>query len=307
MELMRPLIDPLKRFEGAIDVLIQTHGGVASPIWGPLRMAVTLANDHFKTFESLAMILHRIIGSIERFTNYENIFKTNPAVQKAIGFLYGDLIDFCTRTVRFHSRSFFRAVFVSFDQEFLEVCEHITFHSAEIDWVANAANIADSQKARETEAATRETQLRNSVHRWLSPTNVQDDLHRHRLEYMPETCDWFLEAPQAQEFLINSAAVRIQGRPGTGKTVFTAFLVNYLAEQKECVLYFFCKAGDIEKREATHVHRTLLSQLLHHDETLYDVIAPSYTRSGRVIADSYVDVCAALLLAFTKSTHSRIF
>jgi len=42
MELIRPLIDPLKRFEGAIDILIQTHGAVASPIWGPLRMAITV-------------------------------------------------------------------------------------------------------------------------------------------------------------------------------------------------------------------------------------------------------------------------
>ena len=40
--LLRPLIDPLRRFEGAIDVLMQTHGAVASPIWGPLRMAITV-------------------------------------------------------------------------------------------------------------------------------------------------------------------------------------------------------------------------------------------------------------------------
>lgn len=136
---------------------------------------------------------------------------------------------------------------------------------------------------------------------------MQDDLHRHYLDYMPETCDWFLEAPQAQEFLSSSAAVRIQGRPGTGKTVLAAFLTTYLVEQKECVLYFFCNAGDVEKREATHVHRTLLSQLLHHDETLYDAIAPFYTRSGRATADSYVDVCAALMLAISRSTDSRIF
>lgn len=35
MDLLKPLIEPLKRFEGAIDVIMQTHGGVASPIWGP--------------------------------------------------------------------------------------------------------------------------------------------------------------------------------------------------------------------------------------------------------------------------------
>ena len=42
MELIRPLIDPFKRFEGAKDVLIQTHGALAGPIWGPLRMAITV-------------------------------------------------------------------------------------------------------------------------------------------------------------------------------------------------------------------------------------------------------------------------
>ena len=42
MELIRPLIDPLKRFESAIDILAQTHGAVASPVWGPVRMAITV-------------------------------------------------------------------------------------------------------------------------------------------------------------------------------------------------------------------------------------------------------------------------
>ena len=40
--LLQPLVDPLRRFEGVIDVLMQTHGAVASPIWGPLRMAITV-------------------------------------------------------------------------------------------------------------------------------------------------------------------------------------------------------------------------------------------------------------------------
>lgn len=39
---LRPLIEPLKRFEGSIDVLVQAQAGIASPIWGPLRMVVTV-------------------------------------------------------------------------------------------------------------------------------------------------------------------------------------------------------------------------------------------------------------------------
>lgn len=156
LELLRPWIDPLKRCEAAIDVIMQTHGGLASPIWGPLRRAITMASDHFKTLESLGMILYRVVGSLERFTNYETLFKTNPAVQKAIGALYSDLIDFCTRVVQFHSRSSLRAMVTSFDKDFRDVSEHINFHSAEIDWAANAANIEESQRARLLEEKTRQ-------------------------------------------------------------------------------------------------------------------------------------------------------
>jgi hypothetical protein len=42
MTTLRPIIEPLKRFEGAIDVLVQTNGGIASPIWGPLRVVITV-------------------------------------------------------------------------------------------------------------------------------------------------------------------------------------------------------------------------------------------------------------------------
>ncbi|KAI1763557.1 hypothetical protein GGR53DRAFT_497099 [Hypoxylon sp. FL1150] len=34
---MKPATDPLKRFEGAIGVIVQVKAGVASPIWGPLH------------------------------------------------------------------------------------------------------------------------------------------------------------------------------------------------------------------------------------------------------------------------------
>ena len=42
LNVMRPIIDPLRRFETVIDVLVQTNGGLCSPIWGPLRFAITV-------------------------------------------------------------------------------------------------------------------------------------------------------------------------------------------------------------------------------------------------------------------------
>jgi hypothetical protein len=39
---LQPVIEPLKRFEGTIDVVIQVNTGITSPIWGPLRMGITV-------------------------------------------------------------------------------------------------------------------------------------------------------------------------------------------------------------------------------------------------------------------------
>jgi len=63
-----------------------------------------IAIDHLNTLDKLVIILQRIVDSLERYSNYEVLFINNLNTQKAIGALYCDLLDLCTRVVRFHSR-----------------------------------------------------------------------------------------------------------------------------------------------------------------------------------------------------------
>ena len=112
---LRPLIEPLKRFESAIDVMVQTNSGIASPIWGPLRIVITLASDRMATLQNLAILLERIVEPLGRFRNYETLFKSNAAVQRAIGCLYCDLIGFCAAVVRYHSRASVRTSILTLD------------------------------------------------------------------------------------------------------------------------------------------------------------------------------------------------
>lgn len=88
----------------------------------------------------------------------------------------------------------------------------------------------------------------------------------------------------------SSASLRILGRPGTGKTTVAGFIIGHFLQQSlQTTLYFFCKADEIEKREPLYVLRTLLSQLLHSQPSLYANVEAEYFRSGRAVADSYVD------------------
>ena len=101
--------------------------------------------------------------------------------------------------------------------------------------------------------------------------------------------------------------MRIQGRPGGGKTVLSSFMIQSLMKRKQqTVLYFFCQAGDPEKGEITCILRTILSQLLLADSSLYETLDPLYIQSGRAKADSYVEVYNAILLALSKTKQSNL-
>ncbi|KAI0169368.1 hypothetical protein GGR52DRAFT_518637 [Hypoxylon sp. FL1284] len=310
LDLMKPAIDPLKRFESAIDVVVQVNAGIASPIWGPLRIVVTLAADHFRTLESVAMIIHRIISSLQRFTKYEELFDKNHLVQDAIGALYCDYLDFCVRVTRFYS-SPFRSFFASFDRDFKEISDNIKLHSQNADWAANAAHIEETQREIEKARAERQVHERGNIQRWLSPATVDDDLQKHLGDYLTRSCDGLLAAAQLQDLIHSEDSklphLALHGMPGSGKTIAAAFMVDHLKSQGFEVLYFFFKASDLEKCSMLSCLRTILAQLLRLEEHLYELLEPVYHASGRVVADSLVEVRRALSTALERSSANRIF
>ncbi|KAI1413142.1 hypothetical protein F5Y13DRAFT_31543 [Hypoxylon sp. FL1857] len=312
LDLMKPAIDPLKRFESAIDVIVQVNAGIASPIWGPLRIVITLSADYFHTLESVAMIIHRIISSLQRFSKYEELFAKNSLVQDAIGALYCDYLNFCVRVARFYSTSSLRTFFSSFDKDFREVSESIQLHSQNIDWAAHAAHIEETQRDAEKAKAERRLHERGNIQRWLSPSTVDDDLQRHLNDHLPHSCDEILASQEFQSFTLpgdteEPQILAVQGLPGSGKSTAAAFIVDHLRNEGFEVLYFFFKANDVEKRNLLQCVRTILSQLLRMEEHLYDLVEPFYQESGRVVADSLAVVQRALDTALGQSKANRIF
>ncbi|KAI0853403.1 hypothetical protein F5Y00DRAFT_270584 [Daldinia vernicosa] len=313
LELMKPAIEPLKRFESAVDVIVQVNAGIASPIWGPLRIVITLSADHFRTLESIAMIIHRIISSLQRFSKYEELFEKNKLVQDAIGALYCDYIDFCVRVTRFYSASSFRTIFVSFDKDFRDVAENIQLHSQNVDWAAHTAHIEETQREAENAKAERRAHERGNIQRWLSPSTVDDDLQKHLDDCIPQSCDRLLDSRQYQSFIsLNDDTSKppvliLQGLPGSGKTTAAAFIIDQLKEEGRKVLYFFFKANDVERHTLLNCLRTLLTQLIRLEEHLYDLIQPFYQESGRVVADSLAEVQRALSAALRHSRAKQIF
>lgn len=62
--------------------------------------------------------------------------------------LYRDLLDFCSRIVRFHGRSF-RSAFIVFDKEFSGIADAIDLHSREVERAAAIAGYKEAKEARD--------------------------------------------------------------------------------------------------------------------------------------------------------------
>ena len=105
--------------------------------------------------ERLTFIVEKITNSIQRVQDFEVLFASHESVQKAIGLLYADLVDFCTRVVRFYAQSF-RYVFTSFAGDFGSVSKAIDLHSVEIDRAAAAAHMKEAKALRDKILTDRE-------------------------------------------------------------------------------------------------------------------------------------------------------
>src|SRR5437016_5193198 len=69
------------------------------------------------------------------------------------------------------------------------------------------------------------------LQRWLTATPMAHKLQNHLNEYMDGSCKWILDAAEFKEWYDAPlySSLRIEGRPGCGKSTLAASLVRYLS------------------------------------------------------------------------------
>lgn len=309
--ILKPLIEPLKRFESSVDVLVQTYSSIASPIWGPIKILITIAHTRLNTLHNVVILLERLVEPLKRFHDYELMFQQNAGLRQAIGNLYCDLIQFTTRLIAHEGKSPLKKTFASFDKDVAEISDSIRFHWAEVDVAANAANIVEANTARLKEDLQKAYEFQRDINRWLAPATVEDDLERLSALCALNSCDWLIGTPEMQDFTLGkklSSSLRLCSWPGGGKSVAASFLVkNLQSRSAQPVLYFFCRSTDANKSFTTSIVRTLVWQLLQIDASLFSLLAPIYHRSGRQIADSEVLVFELFDVVMRNTNQQDIY
>lgn len=127
---------------------------------------------------------------------------------------------------------------------------------------------------------------------------------------MAGSCDPVINSPWFEAFVKQPEpqTYRLVGRPGSGKTILTAFIAEHLSKcPKDIVVFFFCKAQDSTKNRSNYVLRTLLAQLIQSEEGLYESMLELLGQDGREEAVSSVSITRALKIAFEKLSKSQVF
>lgn len=129
-----------------------------------------------------------------------------------------------------------------------------------------------------------------------------DELENHLYEYMDGSCEWILDAAEFKMWYDAPlySSLRIEGRPGCGKSTLAAYLIRHLSSSAP-VLYFFCDENNSEKQSTNTILRTLLSQLLTINPTLASALVPIQQQTGQELVTESSDVKKAFQAAMKEN------
>ena len=124
---------------------------------------------------------------------------------------------------------------------------------------------------------------------------------------VPGTCQWILSNPQYLEWNLQkeSCLLWISGYPGSGKTILSAYILEYLAagelspSLRTALCFFFCDEKIDTQRDGKAILRSLIHQLLVRRQSLikyvksvYDVQGPQFNQNFDQLWRTFVAIAS---------------
>ena len=127
--------------------------------------------------------------------------------------------------------------------------------------------------------------------KWINPVSTHDDYDVALQARMKNTCDWASDTPSFQTWLASDPLSKVakvlwwHGRPGSGKSILTASLVEYLRKHRsEPVCFFFCFYNHEGKRRCNNIVGSWVSQLVRTSEIASRIAKEVYKKKESHIA-----------------------
>ncbi|KAI9797819.1 MAG: hypothetical protein M1833_005322 [Piccolia ochrophora] len=270
MSVMENILSTINRYAQVGDLIVQHHAEYTSLAWGAFRFLVLFVANETSTASKLALALEKTLSIFLHAKEYARLFERHAfsttatiseSLQKLVTNLYAEILNFLVRATIFFDKSLWRRTLSAgispFDAKFQDILNRIETLESTVEKDAKVLNL-------ESQAQTES--LENGI--WLKHANFEPDVTRLRQEHLEKTCLWLFDQ---QEYLTwrhlgddtsSSSLLWIQGKPGCGKSVIAAQIVEDLQqEQDSTTAYAFCKKGDEDKNSLLALLRNLVFQL----------------------------------------------
>ncbi|KAK8019095.1 NACHT domain-containing protein [Apiospora arundinis] len=289
---LAPLLQGLEHYAKVMDVLC--NGTPFLPwVWAPITLILRIASEHLEAFEHIIKGYRRIAECLGRFAVLDNAFKHVHGFQQTLAVFYADILEFHGHAYQFVHRSGWKLLFVTswhrFQRRFDHIFDNLKKHEELIDKEANAHNIAEAQQMRldvrawqekcaeQLERTDRDQSIKqhDSIISWLKvdgsdQLNIFQALFEESTKY-PGTCEWVIQHKSVRSFLQRKLEVPvlwIQGAAGTGKSVLSSNIMNYMDHSGWLVLSHFCNYAYPSSTKYDCILRSLLAQLIRKDGDL---------------------------------------
>ena len=313
-----------------------------------MKIVQNAAEEYVK----LCKTLTRMTECLPRIELYTDVFLDSTLVQDCVAAFYSSVLRFWTRACKFYRRrrlwNFIRIVWNDYDAEFGELelemvrCQDrvegcsIRNHRGKYNMLTSiipatvmAEHVRESKVARKQQqsimtslAGAHSASIQKDIIAWLAPTGYAvdyyvEDFTNAKAARHDKTCQWLLARGPFLKFCRDTHSgsfLWIYAQPGAGKTVLAAFLVDHFAlrQNSGCVLFFFCKDTDDDKRTPVAVVRSLLYQLFVYrrernlDSALNSEIARAMEESGHKTALNYATIWRLLTTHISDLTPVTI-
>ena len=276
-----------------------------------MKFLLQIASSFVDAFTELLGVYEEIGQRLPLVARFEKLFHKDPNMQRVLGYLYKDILEFhCLAWKYFQQsmwRQLFQATWKTYKARFQRVIDDIDRHgkliesqamisqieATETNKIMQAAQMQSILDGQESQYKIQEAQLQSirdadesrrlrDLQCWLRAPNVENDQRFFsgiRAEY-PGTGRWLLDNSTFKDWFqplccILPPLLWLNGIPGAGKTILASLVVEEVQNLSTTpiVLYFYCKHGDNERDNFISMGRSLLSQLLAQNR---DILLPYY-------------------------------
>ncbi|KIL88700.1 hypothetical protein FAVG1_07948 [Fusarium avenaceum] len=291
MRRLMPLFRGLEHYSKVVDILC--NGTPYLPwIWAPITLILRVASEFVEAFEQIIRGYASIAESLKRFEILSDAFINEPDFQQTLAVFYADILNFHKHAYKFVRRSSWKLMFTTswgrFQARFGNILEDLKQHGALIDLEANARDVSQAKAMRdeirkwreESESRVRQEGIEQnakqyeSIVSWLQVNEgdqiaIMESTNSQVADYQ-DTCGWILKNKKVSSWANSqpdTPVLWLKGPAGTGKSVLTTQLVNFMRGTK-FVICHFCIYHYVSSTMYEQILKSLLLQILRKDGDL---------------------------------------